>query len=328
LIFVPVSNVYVLRLLAGALWLSWFPLLAGPVCALTLYFTEFEEFTAGPDQWAGAQGWQGSSVGLGVHGIDQDIIPALGKTAYLGFNRPDSTFVTVFRPVLYDPATNGVPVVEFESLMGIEDSTNSFRDSFFFTFYNNGGDVLAAIRFDNDDLTFGIWRFDGVQEFDTGWDFVRSELHLLVATMDLSNNVWTAELDGVPLFTNAVFNASGQTGTLGFVAAEWQLTSASTNNHGNNWMLVADWAVRAVPDQDAPFSIMEAGLDLDGSPLFVWPGSFGFDYEVEYSDDLDTWQSGLPDGVFENILEDAPLTFTGDAESSNRSYRIHRSPTP
>ena len=71
--------------------------LSFPARALTLYSTDFEEFPVGSDKWAGTSNWLATSTGVGVHGIDQDLLPGLGRTAYLGYNRPKSTFVTVFR---------------------------------------------------------------------------------------------------------------------------------------------------------------------------------------------------------------------------------------
>jgi len=294
---------------------------------LTLYETEFEEFNVGPDQWAGTNGWIGTSPGFGVHGIDQDIVQGLGKTAYLGYNTPASNFVTVVHLVDYDPVSNATPTVEFETLMGIEDSTNGFRDTFFFTFYNRTGNPLASIRFDNTDLNYGIWRFDGTNQFDTGVEFIRSpQLHILYASIDFSNNTWSADLDAIPLFTGVQFNATGQALDLGFVAAEWQLSSSSPSEHGDNWMLVADWAIRVFPSQVDQESLPPIeGVTIEGGgPSMTWTGAVGFDYAVEYSDDLADWHADLPDSWFANIWSPTQLTFTATTNVSHRSYRLHR----
>lgn len=55
--------------------------------AADIYFTDFEEFNVGPDEWAGTNGWSGNSTGVGVHGIDLDMVPALDKTAFPGGSR-------------------------------------------------------------------------------------------------------------------------------------------------------------------------------------------------------------------------------------------------
>lgn len=324
-----------LRLNFKRTWLVALALL-GPMVpragAFTLYSTDFDEFTAGADRWVGTNGWLGTSTGVGVHGIDQDILPGLSNTAYLGYNRPKSTFVTVFRPVLVAPATNGLPIVEFETLMGIQDSTNGFRDSFFFTFYNSLGNLLGAIRFDNTTLSYGIWRLDGANQVDTGVDFVRSELYLLTAAIDFSNNTWTAVLavhtNKAPLFIDAPFNATTQALDLGYVAAEWQLTAASTNQHGDNWMLVADWTVRALPAADQPYYLENMGIASNGLPTVRWTGTYGFDYGIECSQDLRQWTNGLPNGTFTNVAANSPLSFTDVAPATGRHYRVRRSFAP
>lgn len=300
----------------------------------TLYETEFEEFATGADQWVGTNNWSGTSTGLGVHGIDEDLLPGFGKTAYLGVNQPDSTFVTVFRPLGVDPVTNGTPIVEFETLMGIQDSTNGFRDSFFFSFYNRGGSLLASIRLDNTDLDYGIWRLDGVSQVDTGVDFLRSQLNILFATINFSNNTWTADLGGIPLFTDAPFNASGESLGLGFIAVEWQLTEPTTNGYGDNWLLVADMAVRAYPDETIPYTIESRSVGDPPQPTFTWTGLNGYDYQVEYTDDLcrmgGAWNSDLPDSVFTNITAEMPLSFTDTSAPSpaQRTYRVLRTFSP
>jgi hypothetical protein len=310
------------RFLAAAVLLA----LPARAPAVTLYATEFEEFAVGADRWVGTNGWQGTSAGVGIHGIDQDQIPGLGKTAFLGFKRPKSTFVTVFRAALYNPATNQCPNLQFESLLGIEDSTNGRRDSFFISFYNIAGYLLASIRFDNVDASYGIWRLDASQQVDTGMDFIRSELHLLNTDIDLFNNVWSADLDGIPLFTGATFNATGVDRDLGFVAAEWQLSSSSTNQYGDNWMLVADWAVRAIPSS-LPFQIDFAGIS-NGAVSLGWTGTYGFSYAVENADSSFSWQAVTNGGVFTNITTSVPLAYTSAAESSNRQFRVRRYLSP
>ena len=317
-----------LRRIFPILFLLLLLAVSGRSYGLTLYFTEFEEFNAGNDQWAGTNGWVGTSTGLGVHGIDQDILPGLEKTAFIGFNQPASTFVTVFRGLSYDPVSNATPTVEFETLMGIEDSTNGFKDSFFFSFYNTGGNFLASLRFDNTDLNYGIWRLDGVTQTDTGIEFLRSQLHLLIATINFSNNTWSADLDSIPLFTNAQFNATGESLDLGFVAVEWQLTSSSTNEHGDNWMLVADLAVRAFPDGSVPFPAGNPSMGQAGMPSLSWTGFAGFDYSVEYTDDMLTWSNDLAGSTFTNILTETPLSFTDSSNASHRSYRLNRTLAP
>jgi len=216
--------------------------------ARDLYKTDFENFPAGTDKWVGTDGWLGDSIGTESHGIDQDIIPngALGKTAFLGYKKPSVPFVSVYKPIQYTPSAGDLNIIEIETLVGIQDSLvgNDNRDSFFVSVWNKTGNYLAGIRFSNIPESYGLWREDGLRSTDTGVVFVKGELHLLFVRIDLATNTWSAELDGLPLFTNAQFNASGKTIEMGYLAYEWQITSGNTSNYGDNWMLVADAVVR------------------------------------------------------------------------------------
>jgi len=230
--------------------------------ARTLYHTDFENFPVGTDKWVGTDGWIGNSAGTGSHGIDQDVIPGggLGRTAFLGYRQPSTSFVYVANPIQYTPGAGDLDVVEIETLVGIEDSTigNDNRDSFFVSVWNKAGGYLAGVRFSNVPDSYGLWREDGVGSTNTGVVFVRGELHFLFMRIDLAHNTWSAELDGVPLFTDVQFNASGKPVEMGYLAYEWQLTSSTTSNYGDNWMLVADTVVRNW-QQSGLFSYREIG---------------------------------------------------------------------
>jgi len=302
-----------------------------------LYFTDFENFTPGAGNWVGTDGWQGFGAGpsgpeeLAPQGIDEKIVSVVGQTAYLGFEPPIGTFVSVFRNMHHDPVASGTDRIQFEALVGIEDSTNGKRDSFFCSFYNMGGDFLAGIRFSNELATFGIWRMNGVSDIDTTLTFIPGETHLLFADIDLQDNRWSAELDGIPLFRDVVFNATSKVRTLGPVAAEWQLASADPANYGDNWMLVADWSVWAIPFGEAEFEVDTLGLSEHGQPMLTFTGEVGWDYQVEYSDDMASWLDDLPGSFFTGLKEPAQLSFTDTTTGRSlegRYYRVVRRVTP
>lgn len=297
-----------------------------------LYSTSFENppFSAGPDQWVGSDGWIGNSAGSGVHGIDQGLIPGQGQTAYLGFNQPDNSLVVVARPIDHDPVAEGSASVVIDTLLGIEDSTNGFRDNFWLTVYNMQGDLLGALRFSNELATYGIWRYDGMSEEDTGLAFIHGELHLLYLQLHLQANRWSAYLDGIPLFLNAPLTATGHPRTLGSLAYEWQLTSPLVTEHGDNWMLVADSYVWAVPPGEIAFEIDRVGLDGGGSPLVEFTGDPGWSYQVEYTDDLVTWFNDLPGSGFSGLTQSMQVEFSDQTAMgpNRRWYRVERSVTP
>jgi hypothetical protein len=310
----------------GAMLVGWLLALAA-VRATELYYTDFENFTAGDDHWVGTDGWLGTSTNMGVHGIDSNALPTLGKTAFLGYNRPAGSFVTVLRPFNFNPVATNRPIVEFETLMGVQDSTNGHRDSFFFSFYNSSLSFLAAIRFSNEELTFGIWRADGSNQYNTGIGYTTNELHLLYARIDFSLNRWSAELDNLPLFTNAVFTVKTNALNLGYTAAEWQLSSTNPANHGDNWLLVGDWSVRALPKGEEPFVTKAVAPDASARPSIAWKGDKGFDYQVEYqSHTSQLWQTGLAGSSFSNNLSTGTVTFTDTTVPTLffRKYRVTR----
>lgn len=314
-------------------------------CAETLYQTDFEAFTAGDDKrddlnnpdlhWVGTQAWEGDAANLyrSVHGIDQDIIVGggLGRTAFIGFAQPATTLAWVRRPFLYAPGPGDLPVIEVETLVGIQDSVEKVaRDSFFVSIHNSAGDFIAGVRFANANPSFGIWREDGVAAHDTGFAFFRGELHLLALRIDLPANTWSAWLLGeatLPLFENAPFSAAGLPVDFGHLAYEWLVTAALPGGYGDNWMLVADAVVRRAPRGSEPFRITSC-TRLAGTTTVTWPGEAGFDYQVWHSADGAQWLDTLPGSAFPGITTAGPMTFADPEPAARRFYRVVRSSSP
>jgi hypothetical protein len=309
--------------------LLWLPVHGG-----TLYYTEFEEFPAGDNRWAGTGGWVSNDTTSGAQGIIPNAVRDLpiGNAAYIGYSRPASRFTTVFRTMNHDPVATGLPIIRFESLLGVQDSTNGRRDRFHISFYNIGGNFLAGITFDN--TTGVVRRDDGLTVTTTGIPFLRGDtllglaaLQILNVEIDLPNNVWSAELDGIPLFRNVTFNASGRVRTLGPVAAEWAVASEFTAAAGDNWLLVADWLVAALPRE--PFRILSFTRFGGGQSTISWPGHTGFDYQLFYSADLVNWKSDLPNSSFIKVAGDGVISLTDGTSPApgSRFYRVLRSPS-
>ena len=232
-----------------------------------IYETDFDDFTTGPNEWAGNNGWISNDVTTGAQAIEENLLPALLNVATLGFERPNSDLTFVGLKLEYDHVATGKPIIGIDTILGIEDSTNNQRDDFYFSIYNAGGDRLASIRFDNqdpDDLNsqFGIWREDGVNQFDTQLDFIPGELYNLFVKINLNDNTWSADIDGIPLFENSQFSNTEGPINLGFIAYEWDLTAATTQQHGDNFFLVADILVEAL-DDPSDGQVNPATLTLD-----------------------------------------------------------------
>ena len=305
-----------------------FLLLLSVLHAGVLYETDFDDFPVGADNWSGFDGWISNNTVSGAQGIDDMVIPALLKTASLGFVQPLNDFTFVALNLGYDHVAAGAPIVEVDTLLGIEDSTNNRRDDFYLSIYNSGGDRLASIRFDNQspdtpESQFGFWREDGVNQFDTLIDFVPGELYNLVATIDLENDTWSVDVDAVPLFTDAPFTSTNNPVNFGWLAFEWDITASSTHGYGDNFLLVADVVIQSlveVPELDVTPS-----FGPSGSVLLSWETVAGWSDQIEYSTDLINWQSDLPNSTF-TAPGSAIFTDISGTGGEARYYRVRRTP--
>lgn len=308
------------------------PVMLGTSEAEILYSTDFDSFPTGNNAWAGFDDWLSNDTSSGAQAIDDGLFSgALGKTAALGFNQPISALTAVYRPINYDPAVGGNPLLEFQFLIGIEDSTsftNFRRDDFFISFYNIGGALLAAIRISNRDAQFGFWRRDGNPqaggtETDTGQEFIHGELHNLSGQINLETNQWTVALDGVPLFGNVTFNGTGIARTLGPIAVEWQVAAGNPIAFGDNWILVGDVRVETVEDPP-PAIALDSIVHSTGNITLSWQAHPGFDYLVEYSTDLASWHSDLPNASKPAPASQQTFQFTDPSAPAQRYYRIRQ----
>jgi len=314
----------------------YFPifLLVSQLHADTLYETDFDNFPVGNNKWAGTDDWISNDTTSGAQAIDADLIPSLFQTASLGFNQPlaDLTFVAL--NLGYDHVATKTPIVEIDTILGIEDSINDRRDDFFLSIYNSDGNRLASIRFDNQNPSvlgsqFGIWRENGTNQFDTQLDFIPGELFNLFITLNLESNTWSADIGGNPLFENSQFTNTAHPVNLGFVAFEWDISALFPLGYGDNFLVVADLIVRSVvADLDPPFVVTHA-FDTSNTLTLTWPTSVGFDDQVQFSTDLETWQNTLPNSTFNNVTSSSTVSFTDTSapKGPHRFYRVWRSST-
>ena len=298
-----------------------------------LYFTDFEDAPVGDDELVGYDNWNGTSNGRGSHGIEGAAVEGLGKSAFIGYNSPGRNADTVYvlRSINHNADTSGEPFIRLEAVVGINDSENPSanpnRDSFFVTFFNASGAALASLTYNNTETSFGLWREDGRDTFDTGEEFIRNEVQILVIEIDLINNLWSVDLDGFQIFREERFTARNINRELGGVAFQWQRTSGS--DWGTNWLLFDDLALYASTTKlviaENPFKIKSITKNTNGSRELSWKIQPGFSYQVQYSDDLREWKSDLLDSKFSGN-EEKTINFTDNSTPLNnkRYYRIVR----
>jgi hypothetical protein len=222
----------------------------------------------------------------------------------------------------------GENFLRLNAVIGISDTDmGSARNLFFIDFANSSLDRLASLNYNNTEAAFGLWRDDGIDVHDTEEEFIREEVQLLFIEIDLAGNTWTVELDGFPIFRDAPFTATASTRDLGAIFFTWQRGGAIP--WGNNWMLIDDVAVSVdtlatvIPEE--PFKLISVSRDASDCAKLTWRAQPGFDYQVEYSDDLVTWRSDLPDSLKSEPVEmETTYTDLSSASVPSRAYRIVR----
>lgn len=295
-----------------------------------LYSTDFSDFGIGDDLLVGTDGWLGTNQDEGIHGTIEGAFTDGNVAGTLGFGIPEFTegnfIASIWRPINVDPIAND-SLIRFSTDTAIIDSDNQLYDSFLFSVVNQDADVLGSIIFDNTVESFGIWRYDGVTDgfYDTEVSYEYANIYDLSFTVDFANNLWSATLDDISLFEDAPLTASEFEKNLGDVSAEWEVNDP--DNAGTNWLYFDNWTVSEITE-DSPTGITFTPSVIRGPNKKVrlnWPATNGETFQVEYSDNLQTWKQDL---------EGSNLTVTGnngarfvDASAATlptRYYRVSR----
>ncbi|MDA7526291.1 hypothetical protein N8525_03925 [Verrucomicrobiales bacterium] len=260
-----------------------------------LYRTDFSDFGIGENQLVGTDSWEGTNVTEGVHGIDEGLVSGQGNTAYLGANEPeDGTSLVSVHRTMDELATD---VVRFQAIMGITESVERGNDIFSFGFFNEDGETLGTIYFDTTLFDYGVWTGDGRDATYTGEDFLSDYIHTLTVTIDLRANVWSADLDGIPLFDEIAFTAIESKRNVAGVAVEWEILD--TTFPGDNWLLFDDLSLAIVGEATASPEADRSALLIerleDGSTLLTWSTRPAARYQIEYSQDGIMWRRDLLD---------------------------------
>ena len=331
-----------------------------PVFGGELYYTGFENFPVGNNTIAGTDGWSGSSahLTLNLSGVDAEaahLVAGIGNAAFIGGNTTvlppiTSRTVNVRRAINVDPLALGQEVLLFYVNFGIADSTpagvTTRRDNFEFAFYNQAGQLIGFVQFDNSTIEppsgaplQKIWRssYNGssLVKVSTGAVFFYNVLMQLVVRINFRTNRWSAYLDGVDLFADQVFYSGPNVRNFGVMAAQMQIVGTAVNLEagqlgpvpGDNYMLFDDIGVRI--DSLPPVELVEFELDrASGAVRLRWQNEALYHYQILYCTDLTTWKSDLPgSSSIASYTGVSPVFADSSAgASARRFYQIVRTP--
>jgi hypothetical protein len=346
-------------------------LFAVPALSGELYYTGFEtnpapppvSFPAGFDIFytsPSPDDWRASSAhsGLKLHSIEPESVhtqAGMGNVVYLGGNptpfasTASNQTVRTWKVFNTDPVTSNQEIVTLSVLLGISDSTSSGtgltrRDNFEFTFYNQSGQLIGFIQFDNNTLDTTVIppvpgqyiRRSSYNTATSTWEkpltgdyFFHDTIMHLVVRINFRTNRWTAQLDDLALFSDEIFYTGPGAKNLGSVAAQMQVMNSGgfpqQRIPGDNFMLFDDFFVRADPVPAA--EIYEFTRSLGGAVSFTWLTEAQYRYQVQYTDNLSTsWLDSLPGSLTTAAATGTAPVFTDTTAASRnkRWYRIKR----
>jgi hypothetical protein len=269
-----------------------FPLLAlvsPPATSVEVIYETGFEFEEGYDPeltLVGQNNWVGE--GMGGNGLVEEFFPGLGQQAFIGFIPPDGeSILNVWRPIQLVPRLPEHSVVKFEVLMQIVDSTFESYDDFRWSVYNNAGERLFTLDFDNHSREIS-YALDTGGFIPTGNYFDNEGIYELVIQMNFARNLWTASLNGFVVVNSQPMTRSGAELTLGDIDAVWAIRAPSAP--GDNFMLFDNYRISAETIPSIP-PVVETLDMVNGEFLFRIFGEEGVRYSVDVTSDFVEWFS-------------------------------------
>jgi hypothetical protein len=294
------STVPTRRFLLHFLLLVTTLLAVNPRCAvaMVIYYTGFE---AGEGynislHLVGQDGWR--KIGSGGNGLLTGVFPGRGQQAFIGYALPALGDSYLF---VYQPINKALPRAQFSVTVSIVDSTTTNRDDFYWSLYNQEGDELFSIDFDNFDL--GIYYYlDGTNSrVWSGLEFTNGVAYPLRVDLDFASNRWSATFNGALLATNQPITTIGSPLNLGDMDAGWIIYDPSVP--GDNYMVFDDYLITASlpPPQLRLLGMLgiEPVMRLSGSPDMV--------FTIEASTNLMRWvplKTNVTTGGFFDYVDD------------------------
>jgi hypothetical protein len=245
--------------------------------------------------------------------------------------------VYVRRAVNLDPVALNQEIATFRLSIGIKDSTTTKRDNFEVLVYNQVGNLLGGLQFDNTTLdTSGnprrlIYRLY-YDTTTTTFRYALTSLTFLPETMErleyrinFRTNRWSAYLSDVPVFEDLAFYSGSSTTprNLGSVMVKMAVASSTTTTilPGDNYVLFDDYSVRTDAIDPVTAEISTSG----GSPVITWNEEAGYSYQLQASDNLSTWTISLPNAQWTATNSgDRSYTDSTTPLPERRFYRVNR----
>ena len=290
----------------------WLGLLCNPAstrAAPLLYQTGFdasEGYDANLDL-VGQNGWVGE--GSGGNGILTGWFPGKGQQAYVGFSPPNTNDSSL---LVFQQINKTVPQAQCSVTFQIEDSSNTNWDDFYWRTYNQQGQKLFTLDFDNFELKAYFILGASTNRIFSGLSFSDATPYRLVVGMNFTSNLWSATLNGSLLATNQPTTSTGAALNLGDFDAGWFIFDPKAP--GDNYMVFDDYRITAsIP----PPSIRMLGI-LNGAATLRVSGLSGYSFAVEASTNLTQWAS-----LKTNVTTSGSFDFVDDkaAGLKRRWYR-------
>lgn len=250
-----------------------------PVSAMVLYQTGFESsegYNTNRDL-VGQKGWVGA--GSGGNGIAAGFFPGKGQQAYLGYKPPLANDTSLF---VYQPINKSVPRAQFSVTMAIVDSSNGNWDDFYWSVFNQQGNQLVILDFDNFSTNVYYVLQGATNRTATGVKFSNGVAYQLNVILDYTNNRWSATFGPDLLATNQPITTSGAALNLGDIDAAWVVYGTTA---GDNFMVFDNYQINA----DLPQPLLSVLAMVNGSPTLHVTGSTGSQFALEASTNVLDW---------------------------------------
>ncbi len=252
----------------------------GHAAAAVIYSTGFEAsegYSTNLDL-AGQNGW--IQAGSGGNGLFTDVFPGQGQQAYIGLNPPSPGDDYLF---VYQPLNKALSNAQFSVTMSVFDSSNTNWDDFYWSVYNQQGDALFSLDFDNYELALYYYLDNTNGRVNSDLQFTNGGAYPLSMDLDFANNRWSAMFNGALVATNQPITTIGAPLNLGDIDAGWVIYD--TNAPGNNYMVFDNYLVTAsLP----PPQLNWLGM-LDGAPVLHLVGTPDMVFAIEASTNLAQW---------------------------------------